>query len=241
MLTLISRKQFGTNVKEGSVLEITYKVTSDFLFNFQNWEFQTTIPTRWSEYRARIPEYFNYEKYMQGYVTLSVNENKMQPTSFTVTSKERSGGSGFTTTSTTFNQDKIDYQENQFRWAAKDVPAFKKEPFITTPKDYISKMNFELSYTNFPQQFSHPGIKQYMGTWDDINKTYWERLETEITGSNSLKNQVEKIVTGLTTSDQKVNAIFNYVRQNVLWDENYQKFSREFSKEDLGGKKGKLG
>ena len=32
------------NVKEGSVLEISYKVISDFLFNFQDWEFQETSP-----------------------------------------------------------------------------------------------------------------------------------------------------------------------------------------------------
>lgn len=81
-----------TNVKVGSVLEISYKVTSDFLFNFQDWEFQTTIPTRWSEYRARIPEYYNYEKYMQGYVVLTVNENESQSTSFVVNYKERTGG-----------------------------------------------------------------------------------------------------------------------------------------------------
>ncbi len=93
-------------VKEGAILEITYRVTSDFLFNFQDWEFQETIPTRMSEYRARIPEYFNYEKYMQGYVPLAVNENETQQGSFTINSTERSERSGFSATSTSFNQDK---------------------------------------------------------------------------------------------------------------------------------------
>lgn len=40
------------NVKEGSVVEITYKVNSPFMFNFQDWYFQSTIPTVVSEYRA---------------------------------------------------------------------------------------------------------------------------------------------------------------------------------------------
>lgn len=227
------------NVKEGSVLEISYKVVSDFLFNFQDWEFQTTIPTRWSEYRARIPQYFNYEKYMQGYVVLSLNENETKPSSFTITSAQRiNGGISVTQTSTTFNQDKIDYVENRFRWAASEVPAFKSEPFITTPKDYISKMNFELSFTNFPQEFSNPGIKQYMGSWEDINKTYWEAVGDEITGNNSLKNQVESITSGLTTPEQKVNAIFNYVRQNVLWDDTYRKYPENSPKKTLDEKKG---
>ena len=41
------------NVKVGSVIEITYKVRSDFIFNFQDWEFQSTIPTVWSEYQRK--------------------------------------------------------------------------------------------------------------------------------------------------------------------------------------------
>ncbi len=118
-----------TNAKVGSILEISYKVTSDFLFNFQDWEFQTTIPTRWSEYRARIPEYYNYEKYMQGYIPLSVNENETKSGSFTITSNQRTGGTGTTAASTSFIQDKIDYLENRFRWAAAEVPAFQKRTF----------------------------------------------------------------------------------------------------------------
>jgi hypothetical protein len=226
------------NVKVGSILEISYKVSSDFLFNFQDWEFQESIPTRWSEYRARIPEYFNYEKYMQGYVVLSVNETDSQQNSISVTYTTRSGGTGFTPVSSTINNENISYRENRFRWAASDVPAFKKEPFITTPKDYISKMNFELSYTNFSQEFANPGIKQYMGSWEDINTAYWKSVGDEIMGNNSLKNQIETITTGLTTPDQKVNAIFNYVRQNVLWDGSYRKYPENSAKKTLEAKKG---
>ena len=81
------------NVREGSIVEITYKVNSDFYFNFQDWEFQSTIPIRWSEYRASIPEFYNYDKYMQGYIPLVVNEEKEVPAIITLTSKDRSGGS----------------------------------------------------------------------------------------------------------------------------------------------------
>ncbi len=64
------------DVKEGSVIEYTYKISSDFWTYFPNWQFQRTIPTRWSEYWAMIPRYFRYEKYMQGYLTVTVNETK---------------------------------------------------------------------------------------------------------------------------------------------------------------------
>jgi hypothetical protein len=59
------------NVKEGSVIEYSYKVNSDFIFNFPNWEFQKEIPVIRSEYWAWIPEFCIFEKYMQGFLGLT--------------------------------------------------------------------------------------------------------------------------------------------------------------------------
>lgn len=195
------------NVKVGSVVEITYKVTSDFFFNFQDWEFQYEIPVVWSEYRARIPEYFHYEKYTQGYVLMAVNDETTMPASITLTSG--GGGSGMST-------DKIDYQEHRYRWAAQNVPAFKEEPFMTTSKDYISKIKFELGFTRFPNS----GVKQYMGTWEDINKTYneSESFGRVVRGNNFLKKEAEAVTAGMSTPEQQIAAIHTYVRDNIMWD-----------------------
>ena len=221
------------NVKEGSVIEISYKVSSDFVVNFQDWAFQSTIPTIWSEYRARIPEYYNYDKYMQGYVMLSVNETKREPNSITINSSERSGS---TSSKTTFSSDKIDFQETRFRWAAQDVPAFKPEPAMTTYKDYISKMNFELSFTQFPNQ----PVKSYMGSWEDINKTYAESADfgEAVTGNKFLKTIVEAITTGGTTPIEMTGSICNYIRQNVVWDGTNRKYSSKSLQTVLEEKKG---
>ena len=76
------------NVREGSVIEVTYKVNTpaEFLFNFQDWYFQSTIPTVVSEYRAQIPEYFMYDKYTQGYISLSVADETREPNTIRLTS-----------------------------------------------------------------------------------------------------------------------------------------------------------
>ena len=227
------------NVKEGSIIEITYRINSDFIFNFQDWEFQNTIPIVWSEYRARIPEYFNYEKYMQGYVALCVNEEKREPNSITITSTERSGGTGLgraSAVSSTFSSDKIDFMEDRFRWAAKDVPAFKIEPAMTTYRDYISKLNFELSFTKFPNQ----PIKRYMGSWADINKTFAESDDfgAEVTGNGFLKSTVEQVIAGRVTPEEKIEAICNYVKQTVSWDGTNRKYVVTSLKKVLEEKKG---
>ena len=221
------------NVREGSVVEITYKVNSDFLVNLQDWEFQRTIPTRWSEYRATIPEFYNYDKYMQGYIGLSVNEKKEVPNFITITSKERAGRNN---TSTEFSTDKIDFKESKFRWAAQDVPAFKPEPFITTSKDYVSKMNFELAYQKFPNQ----PIKYYLGSWQDINKRFSEssHFGGEVSGNNFLKKIVEETISGATSADQKINKLNNYVKQEVEWNGSSQLFTENSLKKVLEEKKG---
>lgn len=224
------------NVKVGSVIEISYTVRSEFIFNFQDWEFQSEIPAIWSEYRARIPEYFTYERYMQGYVPIAVNEQTREPNFITLTSKEREGGRGWSSVSTSFSQDKIDFQEYRFRWAVKDVPAFKPEPFITTERDYISKINFELATIKYPNQ----AATQYMGSWADINKKYYESadFQGEITGNGYLKRIVEEITEGKSSPEDKISVIMNYVKANVTWDGASRRFTTKALRKVLDEKKG---
>ncbi|MDP4265231.1 MAG: DUF3857 domain-containing protein, partial [Bacteroidota bacterium] len=63
---LIIQKFTMPGVKEGSVIEYEYKITSDFLFNLQPWAFQGTIPRLWSEYKLALPQFLNYILIAQG-------------------------------------------------------------------------------------------------------------------------------------------------------------------------------
>jgi len=64
------------NVKEGTILEIEYTTMSPFLWNFVDWQFQYSIPVRYSEFIAAYPEWFTYNRQFQGYDSdyLTVNE-----------------------------------------------------------------------------------------------------------------------------------------------------------------------
>lgn len=224
------QKFTAPNVKLGSIIEVTYKINSDFLNYFRDWDFQSQIPVIWSEYRAVIPEYFNYERFAQGYIVLDINETKDIPKSITITSKER------TSRGTSFDTDKIDYMAKSFRWVAKSVPAFREEPYMTTYSDYISKINFELANYRFPNQ----PVKQIMGTWSDLNNSLLESdyFGSAVNGSGFLKKIAEDITTGLLTPQEKITAIYDYVKSNMLWDGRYRKFLDEGLKKPLEAKKG---
>jgi len=208
------------NVKVGSVIEITYIINSDFLMNFWGWEFQETIPVIWSEYRASIPEFFHYGKFMQGYIPLHITDEKVWKRFITIPRKERIGN-GFAMGQNTFSIDQIDVDVKRFRWVAKDVPAFKPEPFITTSKDYILKINFELNYIQYPNQ----PIEPVLGTWEEINRKYIdsENFGKVITGNIFLTKTVDDITRGMTSNEKKIAAIVNYVRANVSWNGNSSK------------------
>jgi len=220
------------NVKEGSIIEVTYKVQSDFIFNFQDWEFQSLIPVVWSEYRAIFPEFFHYEKYMQGYVSLTVNDSKeiIQKFSVPYSSGPQRGGAIDKGVYDLTSQSMIN------RWVAQNVPAFKEEPFLGNYRDYVSKINFELGYIQYPNE----PIKPVMGTWEDLNKNFLENVYfgSAVKGSGFLKKTVEEVTVGLSTPMEKITAIYNYVKSTVVWDGRYRKYLDDNFKRPLEEKKG---
>lgn len=177
------------NVKEGSIIEYSYRISSEFIANFPNWRFQRRIPTRLSEYWAMIPDIFFFEKYMQGYVVLDSYEAN----------------------STTFFSQPV--MANHY--VAKNVPAFKEEPYMTSEEDYISRINFALSHYQLPQQPVH----EVMGSWEKLNELLLQSdaFGGSITRSGFLKDEVSKITAGISEPLPKVIAITNYVKQNFEW------------------------
>lgn len=188
--SFIQQKFTMPDVKEGSVIEYSYKVNSDFYTYFPNWQFQRTIPVVWSEYWAMIPDFFEYEKYMQGYLQVAISETKPMNV----------GG----------------VAANAHHWVVKDAPAFKEEPFMTSDEDFISRINFALAYINFPGE----PTQEIMGSWAKLNKELTEDdgFGRVIEKSGFLKDIVASATVGLTDPIQKIEAIHRYVKENVEWD-----------------------
>jgi Transglutaminase-like superfamily len=173
------------NVRAGSILEFTYVVRSPFLFNLQDWQFQQDIPVRWSEYRAVIPAFYRYKELSRTYWPFALNETGTTPYSTTYRESQQTGyGSMSAGSDRTYT---ISTQALTRRWAAKNLPAFHSEPFMTTRRDYLTRVDFELERI----QFSPDAKPQFItGSWADIEK---ELLEDERFG------QYLKSTTALTT------------------------------------------
>ena len=211
------RKFTLPDVREGSVIEYTYSVTSDFLFNFQDWTFQREYPVRWSEYRAAIPEYFDYKMLVQGYHALALNTREEGSGQYTLHTEGGFNGGGASLTNpnggsghTAATNDIITARVTNHHWAMKDVPAFREEPYMTTADDYVDRIDFELAGEQFPGQ----GYHNVAGTWAKIDMELLadDNFGMQLDRGNFLKD----LLAGLPAKYPEVAARAAAVRQVVM-------------------------
>ncbi|QHL88274.1 DUF3857 domain-containing protein [Nibribacter ruber] len=178
-------------VKEGSLLDITYTVNSDFFMKFNDWTFQESIPTAHSEYRAAIPEYFEYKQYVQGHEPMQVRESKK--------------GNMKHGTATT----------NEYRWVMKDVPALVSEAYITTVADHVSRIEFELEWIKIPGS-RH---QQVSGSWGSFTKSLIneENFGGQLGKAGFLKAEVASFAS-IKDTMERVNTIYNFVKDRIEWN-----------------------
>lgn len=118
------RKRFTLpNVRVGSVVEFSYLLTSDFVYNLRDWRFQRQIPTRRSEYHLSLSPNFQYRVMFMGDVPLAVDRSRPV------------AGGGV-----------------RYEWAVENAPAFRAEPYMTAADDYISRIRLELMGYALPGQ-----------------------------------------------------------------------------------------
>ena len=212
------------NVKVGSVIEYKYTFVTNHPMHYPDWQFQYGIPVEWSEYLFEIPEYYFYNKTLKGYVPLHINEEKSMGDKLTVVNKERSGGGMNSVTTTKRYENTLTFTKSVNRMVMKDVPAFQEEAYSTTSRNYLARIEFELSNTKFPGE----GVRNYMDTWENI----MEKLEKHeyfglqynnkdllIGGSAFVKDEIETIKSLYQKPEDRMKAVFDFVKKNMKWNE----------------------
>jgi hypothetical protein len=187
-------------VKEGSIIEVTYSITSDFLYNFRGWKFQFEYPSLLSQYKYVIPEYFMYRPLSKGYLKYDVY-------------KTENGN-------VTFNHPNIiTASTSETTIAIKDVPAFVPEPNIDCEDNYIQSIEFELSSIQFPGQIR----KDYAQTWESVNNEMNddEDFGLLLKADGFIKDTVDAIVRSSSSEIQNARDIYNYVQKRMEWNERY--------------------
>jgi hypothetical protein len=130
------------------------------------------------------------------------------------------------------NGDYMSYEMN-------NVPGLRFEPYMDAPKDYLQNVEFQ-----FAGYVDHVGNTiKYMTTWKEaakelLNASYFGK-QIEKTLSNS-----EEIITKantLSNSYDKMKFIYEYVKNNFVWNNISSKYAPDGIKDVLENKRGTSG
>ncbi len=210
------------NVKVGSVIDIRYRISSPLLWNLRTWKFQYTIPVKWSQYEVSFPEYFNYNKTVLGYHPLCMDDytTKTQNINFTTTYETTGNGMQGGGQRQQVNQT-ISYLSHEYRYAAKDIPAMKEEPYMTTIENFNTRLKFELASTDFTKVRGE--YKSYTNSWKNIVDQLLgdENFGDQIKPGAFSDDITEKLTAGKTTEMDEIVAIYDHVQHTIKWNNDY--------------------
>lgn len=186
------------NVRAGSVIEVMYSISSDFLFNLNGWQFQYEIPVLSSAYKVEIPQYFIYKQYPFGYVHYDT---------------QQTSGISFIIFP---DGSKVDFSTDTYAYDAVNVPAFPISEHLSSKWNYISRVEFELASTDYPNSLR----KDYSSTW---SKIVHELLEAENFGcrlnhSRAFKDQALVIKAVSQEAYMQMQSSFAYIKSSTKWN-----------------------
>jgi hypothetical protein len=203
------------NVREGSVIEFTYKLTSDYLVQLQDWKFQWGVPVKWSELYVKIPEYFQYLTLNSGYEAFKKYESYPETKNVTESGIDRSMQGRTVTGQMYTNQSQ--YQTVVHHWIAENMPALKNEDYVSHASNFRQGVEFQLAST----RSGNGQFTDHLGDWPSINKKLL--VEVEDFGPNMgaksfYKAELESILAKYTEPGERIAAIHTFVGSYLKWD-----------------------
>ena len=192
-----------SNVKEGSVIEYKYKITTSSL-GIDDVIFQYRIPINKLDINIAIPEYYVYKKQLNlraGYLP----KIKESAQNLTVP---------------------LNYKINILSVEEVDVPALRTEAYAGSINNYRSKMALELSaILNSYKVVS----KSFSSSWEDVSKTIYksDKFGGQLSKSNFYKNDLNALLANVTDDFKKAFLVENLVKSKVKWNGNYGKYAQK--------------
>lgn len=198
------------DVKVGSLLDVSYNLSSPFIRNFREWDFQSDIPKMQSVYWAKIPANFDYHVSLTGYLKLNEDKRELVKGCLMV----YNGGQSDCTL---------------MKLSMYDIPAFKDEPYMPAPSNYRSAVHFELSQIH---KFNG-SVTNLTNTWqqlDDqlaINKDFGIQLKR---GPGVFREISRGVTADDTDQLSRAQHLYRFFQKSFKWDGYYGVFSEQGAK-----------
>jgi Domain of Unknown Function with PDB structure (DUF3857) len=139
------------NVREGSVIEYSFRIVYPGYGYIPEWDFQQGYPVLWSQYDITVPQLFDYFVKLQGYRPYTIDSTVYTSNSFFIRFNAGTGG---------------EWQGPDIHriWALQDIlPLEKPEPYTTTLRNHVQKVQFQLAGIRFGDY-----TKTFRSSWPQL-------------------------------------------------------------------------
>jgi len=185
------------DIKEGTIIEYEYILTSPFIRDIRDWDFQATIPVDYSEYTTILPEALTYQIIKKGFEEIKIVSEK----------SVKFGGT-----------------EVRAMYTAENLPAIKDEIFVDNIQNYIAAISHEISGVKIPGKPDINFSTDWEAVTKTIYKN--GGLADELKKTNYFEKDIDLIIKD-KTNEEKIVAIFNHVQSTIAWDKNESYYCAE--------------
>lgn len=186
------------NVKDGSVIEYKYRVTSPFFWNVDDVVAQYEIPIKKLDISVALWEYFKFSTMPKGYHRLNIQSTKKLNKDFNTNDVLM-----------TIKQD--------------NIPGIKEEAYVNNIDNYKAGLAFEIRQFIIPGSV----YENFSTSWDDVVKNIYESesFGGQLGKLRFLNDDLEALKLVATTDEQKIVAAMEYVKSKIVWNGYNGKYS----------------
>ncbi len=187
------------NLKEGSVIEWSYRVYSPFFTRIDDAIVQYEIPVKKQEIKISLLEWFKFSKRSRGYFLFKVNESSKYNANFDTNDK--------------LIEISTDY-----------VPAIKEEPYVNNIDNYTAALQFEVVALTAPRLQLY---KTYATSWEKVCKNIYESTSFggQLDKASYFKDDLADVVSTSTPVPEKIVKVFQHVKGKIKWNNFYGKYT----------------
>lgn len=207
------------NVKVGSVIEYEYTIRTPYISSPKDWNFQTSIPVNYSEYKTFVPEYLVLSTNNKGYIFPAISVEKQAKTIKSLEMETRGAAISSSNVNASFSESILRYEETRTTYVLEHLPAMNEEAYVNNIDNYSASLVQELSMTKFPNR----PLKPYSTDWNAVVKTIYgnDDFGLELDKKGYFENDINALIANLKTPEEKIEAIFNLVKSTVKWNNYY--------------------
>ncbi len=201
------------NLREGSIIEYTYKKTIPNFQYLPSWTFQGKYPRLESIFETEVPDFFEFVTMNQGYLKATDENVSYSSDNFFIVDQSASTHAG--TESISLRSTTVKHT-----WIYKNVPGIKTEEYISQLGNYVQKVSFQFSATHF----TDISPKYFLHSWPDAavelmkNKNFGIDLDKN---NGWLKDEIAASIEGEKDPLLKAEKLYTAVRDNYKSTNDY--------------------